>query len=141
MAKSKEILRHPYIRVGRLKMNIAKAAHLKSADIYVSENYIKHIENKHHVELTKIGFTAFDFVTHICDKYNQIREGSDDSYLLVLYNEKLPYVASISLNYSLKNGFWEIKTAEPRRCSTIQKRALIWTAAKHTVSGNGDRLN
>ena len=101
MAKSKEILRHPYIRVGRLKMNIAKAAHLKSADIYVSENYIKHIENKHHVELTKIGFTAFDFVTHICDKYNQIREGSDDSYLLVLYNEKLPYVASISLNYSV----------------------------------------
>lgn len=141
MAKGKNILQHPYVKVGRLKMNVAKAAHLKSADIYVSQNYLKHIHLRHHVELTKIGFTPLDFVTHICSKYNQIRVGSENSYLLVLYNEQLPYVASISLNYSLKKGFWEIKTAEPRRCSTIQKRALIWTAAKHTVSGNGDRLN
>ena len=47
-------MQHPYIKVGRLKMNVAKAAHLKSADIYISENYIKHIENKYHVELSKI---------------------------------------------------------------------------------------
>lgn len=142
MTKGKsDILQHPYIKVGRLKMSVAKAAHLKCADIYVSENYLRHIWNRHNVELKRIGFTALDFVVHICDKFNQIREGNDNSYLLVLYNDKLPYVASISLNYSLKKGFWEIKTAEPRRCSTIQKRALRWTAAKHTVSGDGNRLN
>ena len=45
------------------------------------------------------------------------------------------------LNYSLKNEFWEIKTAQPRRCSVIEKKTLVWEAAKHTSNGNGNRPN
>lgn len=37
--------------------------------------------------------------------------------------------------------FWEVKTAEPRRRKTVEKSALVWTAAKHNVSGNGNRPN
>lgn len=118
-------------------MTIARQAHIKSSDIYVSNNYLTHISNTHAVELAKLGIAAKDFVSLICKDFNQIRKGSDDSYLLVIYNSKLPLVAAISLNYSVKKGFWEIKTAEPRRCSTIKKSVLIWEAAKHTSNGNG----
>ncbi len=54
---------------------------------------------------------------------------------------KLAYVAGIALNYSLEKGFWEIKTAEPRRVKTIKNKALIWSAAKHSDDGNGNRPN
>jgi hypothetical protein len=61
--------------------------------------------------------------------------------LLLMYNDNLTYVASIALNYSLKDDFWEIKTAEPRRLRTIKNKALIWSAAKHSDNGNGNRPN
>lgn len=130
-------LGHPYKKVGRITMTVARKAHIKAADIYVSENYLRHITNRHTSELAELGISAFDFVTLICNNFNQVRKGSGDSYLLVIYNPDLPLVAAISLNFSVRKGFWEIKTAEPRRCSTVEKSALIWEAAKHTSSGNG----
>ncbi|MBR5971292.1 MAG: hypothetical protein IK017_01405 [Paludibacteraceae bacterium] len=33
------------------------------------------------------------------------------------------------------------KTAEPRRVSKVDKRPLIWEAAKHTSNGNRNRSN
>lgn len=127
MAKSKEILRHPYIRVGRLKMNIAKAAHLKSADIYVSENYLKHIEKKHSTELKTLGIDPYSYVKLIVDNFNQIRRGSDDSVLLVIFREENYHdVAAIKLTYIETKGFWEVKTAQPRNSKDVIKRKLLW---------------
>lgn|GEM_PF-4314706 len=40
-----------------------------------------------------------------------------------------------------EKDFWEIKTAEPRRLRTIKNKALIWSAAKHSDNGNGNRPN
>lgn len=51
-----------------------------------------------------------------------------------------PYIKVGRLN-SLEKGFWEIKTAEPRRVKTIKNKALIWSAAKHSDDGNGNRPN
>lgn len=47
-------IRKPYLKVGRLKATIAQEAHLKCADIYVSGNQIKHIGNKHCIELEQL---------------------------------------------------------------------------------------
>ena len=131
----------PYIKVGRLNYTVAKEAHLKCADIYVSENYLRHIQLQHGGELAALDIEPFDFVKLICDKFCEIRQGTGDSVLLLMYNDNLTYVASIALNYSLKDDFWEIKTAEPRRLRTIKNKALIWSAAKHSDNGNGNRPN
>ena len=50
---------------------------------------------------------------------------------------------SSSLYYSLHDRCRIVKKGiEQRRANRATAiRALIWTAAKHTVSGNGDRLN
>ncbi|MBR6279401.1 MAG: hypothetical protein IKR41_11705 [Bacteroidales bacterium] len=134
-------LHHPYTKVGRLKATIAQKAHLKCADIYVSENYLRHIQTKHGKELGTLGILPIDFVRLICDNFNEIRKGSDNSVLIVMFNKRLSYVAGIALNYSVEKDFWDIKTAEPRRLKAIEKKALIWSAAKHTDNGNGNRSN
>ena len=136
-----EKISHPYRKIGRLNWTVSKKAHVKAADIYISENQIIHIQNTHRKELEDLGIDATTFVSMVCRNFNQIRKGSGDSILLVIYNTRLSYVIAISLNYSIEKEFWEIKTAEPRRRRTVDKSALIWTAAKHTVSGNGDRPN
>lgn len=139
MSKAKAISK-PYLKVGRIVQTIAQQAHITSADIYVSRNQLIHIENRHGKELAAVGMDAETFVRTVCRQYNQIRRGSNNSLLLVVYDEKLAKVAAIDLNYSLKDSFWEIKTAEPRECSTVKKKALIWARA-HPANGNGVRFN
>lgn len=132
---------HPYKKVGRLNWTVSKEAHVKAADIYISENQITHIKNVHGKQLNSLGIDAITFVEMVCGSFNQIRKGSKESLLLVIYDNKLSSVIAISLNYSIEKEFWEVKTAEPRRRKTVEKSALVWTAAKHTVSGNGNRPN
>ncbi len=118
----------PYIKVGRLKATIAKEAHLKCADIYVSENQIKHICARHKTELEQLGLSVDMYIKSILENFNQIREGSDNSVLLVVFRDgnKHHNTAAISLNYSIEDEFWEIKTAQPRKTEDIMKRKKIW---------------
>ena len=112
------------IKVGRLKMTIARKINKKCADIYLTPNYLKHIERRHKTELGKVGFTAVDFVKAVVKSYNQIRKGSSDSILLVIFNGDLNYTAGIDL--CLSGDHWEVKTAEPRKTEDIIKRKLLW---------------
>ena len=128
-----------YIKIGRLKYSISKICHKKSADIYISKNQIRHINNKHGNELSLVGVSAFEFVTMVCNQFNQIRE-TRDGLMLVIYREKLSYTAIIELQYC-DGDFWEVKTAGPRRVPTVDKKALIWEAAKHTSNGNRNHPN
>ena len=112
------------IKVGRLKMTIARKIKKKCADIYLTPNYLKHIERRHKTELEKVGFTAVDFVKAVVKSYNQIRKGSSDSILLVIFNGDLNYTAGIDL--CLSGDHWEVKTAEPRKKEDIIKRKLLW---------------
>ena len=89
----------------------------------------------------KLGLSALDFVKLICANFNEIRKGTGNSYLLVILNKKLAFVAAIDLNYSIKKGFWEAKTAEPRRVTAVLKKALIWEGAKHPNRENEHRTN
>ncbi len=110
--------------------------------VWISEKTTKHIAEKHRRELAQLGVSAMDYVSMIASRYNMILQGSGNSLLLVVYRGESNDVAAIDLNYSLKNEFWEVKTAEPRRCSTVLKSALIWgRPAKHSANGDGYRLN
>ena len=112
------------IKVGRLKLTIARKINKKCADIYLTPNYLKHIERRHKTELEKVGFSAVDFVKAVVKSYNQIRKGSGDSILLVIFNGDLNYTAGIDL--CLSGDHWEVKTAEPRKTEDIIKRKLLW---------------
>ena len=112
------------IKVGRLKLTIARKINKKCADIYLTPNYLKHIERRHKTELEKVGFFSFYFVKAVVKSYNQIRKGSGDSILLVIFNGDLNYTAGIDL--CLSGDHWEVKTAEPRKTEDIIKRKLLW---------------
>ena len=112
------------IKVGRLKFTIAKQIKCKCADIYITPNYLKHIELRHKDELEQVGLSAYDFVLTITKNFNQIREGAGNSLLLIVFNSDLHYTAGIDL--CLSGDHWEVKTAEPRRTKEIIKRKLLW---------------
>lgn len=121
-------IRTPYTKVGRLKSTIARQAHLKCADIYVSENEIKHIENKHSVELEQLGLSADVYVKTIINNFNEIREGANGSILLVIFEKDNDFhnTAALTLNYSIEEGFGEVKTAQPRNTKNLLKKKKIW---------------
>ena len=115
-----------YYKIGRLRQPIAKQAHIQCADIVISTAQLRHIEKKHQVELSQLGISAEIFVKTVLDNFNQIRAGSQGSYLLVVYKEPVAQVAAIRLNYSLKKEFWEVKTATPMRAAELLNKVLIW---------------
>ena len=118
----------PQIKVGRLKMTIAKAIKRKCADIYISGNYLKHISNYHKTELESLGINALDYVKLIATNFTQIRKGSGDSLLLVIYRDEIHDTAAISL--SLNGDIWEVRTAQPRRTKEIERKELLWSKNK-----------
>ncbi len=128
-----------FIEVGCIPVKIARIIKMQPAKIYVSTHQIQHISNKHGVELQTLGISAIDYIKYVCAVFNQIRKGTGSSIILIVYNEHINHTACIDLNFSLNrnHGFWEIKTAEPRRYSTVKRKALLWEAAKHTSNGRG----
>lgn len=66
-------------------MTIAKAIKRKCADIYITDNYLKHISNYHRIELESLRINALDYAKLIATNFTQIRKGSGDSLLLVIY--------------------------------------------------------
>jgi hypothetical protein len=118
------------LKVGRLKLTIARKIKRKCADIYLTPNYLKHIERRHKTELTHLGVSAFDFVLKVINSYNQIRQGSGDSILLIVYDGDLNY--TVGINLCLSGNYWEVKTAEPRKKEDILKRKLLWQK-QHTI--------
>lgn len=124
-------IREPYYKIGRLRMNIAKKAHLKCADIYISKNQLKHIQLKHKKELDQLCISADIFVKTIVENFNQIRKGSENSYFLVIYDNNLSKTAAIKLNLSINDGFRKIKTATPMRIADLMKHQLIWEKGTH----------
>ncbi len=127
MLKKNQPTGNPYIRLGKMPAAAARALKIKPYEIYVSDNNLRHIQKAHGVELSKLGVTPLAFVKMIVGSYNQIRKGTGDSYWLIIYSEDYPAAAAIQVNYSLKRGFIEIKTAAPMRTTEIDKKTLLWS--------------
>ena len=112
------------VKVGRLKYTVAKEIGCISADIYYSKTNT-HLE-KHSKEINAVGLTIYKYIEFIVDNFNQIREGKDDSLmLLVINNDKKSNIACIKLTLRTDNNY-EIITIQPRRLSTIKNFKVLW---------------
>jgi hypothetical protein len=125
MSKLKNKISDNYIKLGYLNKSIANKLGISSKGIYISKNYLRHVEINHKKELSQLGISAIGFISYVVDNFNHIYKGTKNSYLLVVYDEKISKVAAIELNLSL-DTFWEVKTAEPRGTATLKKKPLLW---------------
>ena len=123
--KANKVLLPTYEKVGRLKQPVAKAINRKAADIFINQNYLKHILIRHKDELEALGFTPKAFVDLAVENFNMIYEGTEESLLLVMQNGK-PKVVAIEMNFALKNGFYEVKTATVMSKKYFINKKLLW---------------
>jgi len=114
-----------YKKIGKLKKSIADQISRETADIYVCENHLKHILNRHEVELASIGLTPQMFVDLVVKNFNRIYKGDRTAILLVLWNGK-PKATVIEMNYALQKGFYEIKTATIMRKEFFKNKKMLW---------------
>ncbi len=86
-----------YTKIGRLRKPIANKIRRKAADIYIDENHLKHIFNRHKTELAKLGLTPLMLVDLVVNGFNQIyKSNTTNSILLVKWNG-IPQVVVIEL--------------------------------------------
>lgn len=96
------------IIVGRIRYNSWATKVLKARNIAIYESGLVHIQNRHKKELSLLGQTALDFVNFIVKNYNQIRQGTGDSFLLCVKRENISNVAAIRL--AVEENQYIIKT-------------------------------
>ncbi|MDR0438389.1 MAG: hypothetical protein LBH22_08855 [Bacteroidales bacterium] len=121
-----------YTKVGRLRKPIAKQIRRVAADIYISENHLKHIFIRHEDEMENIGLTPQMFIDLVLNGFNRIYKGKNEALLLVLWNCK-PKVTIIELNLALEKEFYEIITATIMRKEYLEDRELLWKKEKRLV--------
>ncbi|MCL2413376.1 MAG: hypothetical protein FWC98_04470 [Bacteroidales bacterium] len=114
-----------YKKIGKLKKSIADQIGRETADIYVCENHLKHIFNRHEAELASVGLTPQMFVDLVVNNFNRIYKGDRNAVLLVLWNGR-PKATVIEMNYALQRGFYEIKTATIMRKDFFENKILLW---------------
>lgn len=103
---------------------IAEKAGIPSGVIEITDYGLKLIIDRHSVELEQMGLEPYDYVKHIASNFNQIRKGTGDSLLLVVFRKNISDVAAIDLSYNGKS--WIVKTAQPRAYKNIVKNKLLW---------------
>lgn len=124
MAKQSRIPKD-YIKVGRISMTIAHEAHIKAADIVVTQNYLTHVKNEHNSQLEPLGLCAFDYIKIVVTQFTEIREAHHNAVLLVKQNQDRPNdTVVIELTLNSKLNLWEVRTAEPR--GKVSGKRLLW---------------
>ncbi len=78
----------------------------------------------------QLGIEALAYVRIIVSNFNQIRKGTGNSLLLIMCSDEMSHIAAIEMNYSTKDGFWEVKTAQPRLKTKVEKKELLWGIAQ-----------
>lgn len=118
-----------WIWLGRLKYSLAKKLKCKCADIYITPTNIKHVNDIHVKELAQIGLDVVDYAKYIVNNFNQVRQGTKDSLLLVVRKVHLSDVAAIRLEFVAKNNVWIVRTVQPRREKDLSKSELLFETA------------
>lgn len=116
------------IVVGQITKTVAREAGIQSGKIVLSDYYVRHITERHYNQIIALGTTPIDFVKYVVKNFNRIYEGSNGSFLLVVYPQysKETYVVAIQLYYYTKKGLWEVATAQPRNKERIKNMKLKW---------------
>lgn len=120
----KEDITSLYEWVGRIRKGVADEAGIKFADVFIDESHLEHIKEKHQSELKALGISARFLVEIVLDNYNRIYQGSGKSILWVCFDEKVKshLTAALTLNYIVKKGFGEVRTAQPRSSDNLKKK-------------------
>ncbi len=117
-----------FMKVGEITASVARAAGIEPGDIVLGSTALRHIEEQHSTEIQTYGLTPLATVQYVADNFNQIRQGSGDSLLLIVVGFKgdMTLTAAIQINHSTKKGFWEVATAQPRRIKAIAKKKILY---------------
>ncbi|MGM9825710.1 MAG: hypothetical protein ACI3Z8_04655 [Paludibacteraceae bacterium] len=122
-------------KIGRINWTIAKRAHIKCADIVITDNQLIHIQRRHNAELSLLNISAFDYVKMVVDNYDQIREKRDNAIMLVKTNPMPPHdTCVLELQFNKTKQEWNIKTAQPR--NNIEKNRILWNKKKRMRNKN-----
>ena len=117
-----------YIKVGRINMTTARKAHIKAGDVVFWSNQIEHIIGKHGEQLRNMGISPADYFSIVVNNFTQIRQGSDDSILLIINGLGGMHVAlALRMKKEIddKKAVWEIHTLFP--ISKFKKaQKLLW---------------
>lgn len=87
---------------------------------------LEHIEKKHGKELASLGMTAIGYVKMVIKSFNRVMAGSDNSLLLIVYNENLSHAAAIRLIPMESKQCWKVTTAQPRRTKSLTETDFLW---------------
>jgi len=118
------------IIVGRISYEIANDLHIEAGEIILCDGNDmwgrNHINFKHKQDLQNMGYdNTDDFVIEVVTNFNQIRQGSDNSLLLVKWNG-LPKVVFIALNFDLQTNCYTVGSAGFFRKTYVEKKKLLW---------------
>lgn len=119
-------------KIGCLKVASVKALNTNVSEVFVSRERLKHIEERHGLELEKFGFTPFEYVRTIVRDYNSVYFGKyKNSCLLVLQSDKINHAAVIRIVE--ENGLWNIVSAYPINKNKLEKKKLLWRNAHNPM--------
>lgn len=105
-----------YYKIGRINWTIAQKAHIKCADIVITDNHIKHVQNEHKRELAQLNISAIDYIQLVVNNYDEIIRRRDNGVMLIKTNIVPPHdTCVVELSFEKKKQLWFVKTAEPRK--------------------------
>ena len=130
MASIKE--QKQYEKVGRLRKPVADAIGRRPADIYIDQNHLRHIFNRHKDDLAELGLTPILFVNLVVSGFNRIYKAKRQALYLIIQNGN-PKVVVIEMNYAFKKGFYEVKTATVMRGDFFDGKELLWEKHKKGI--------
>ena len=110
-----------YMIVGRITQPVARSISMPAGYIYVNRSN-QHLK-KHESQTKENGL---DLIKHVAANYNQIRQGSEGSLLLVVYSEELSKVIAVQLYTQSESNFYIAKTALVMSKSKLIGKSILW---------------
>lgn len=98
--------------LGYIPDSLADEAGIMGGSIFVDNGALKHIADTHRRELAQLGMSAMDFVSAVAAGYTEIRQGTDNSILLVV-RQRPNRALAIRLHCFPVLHFYEVATAFP----------------------------
>lgn len=110
-----------YMIVGRITQPVARTISMPAGYIYVNRSN-QHLK-KHESQTKENGL---DLIKYVAANYNQIRQGSEGSLLLVVYSEELSKVIAVQLYTQSESNFYIAKTALVMSKSKLIGKSILW---------------
>jgi len=115
-----------YIKVGYLYKKIADAINKPAGDICITETAIKHIYERHSVELETLGIDAIGFVKFVVSNFTHIFEDAKNKSMLLAYISETRIAKVIIITIVAKDRKYFVRTASPMITRYLYNKRLLW---------------